>query len=171
MKILLTLFLLFISCLLFAGDVATFLADNNINITAPDTTTSHSSEIMFRYQESYTVGKQDAVRINNSQVWFIGGLGCRLLLGTLHTTKEELSSNHGMNIGLILGFLGTSLLALAVPGNNPKAMPCGIDPNGYRAGFYSETRSQNRISALTGGLIGTAAIYGYTMLKDDGNNN
>lgn len=92
-----------------------------------------------------THGRADAASTHRSGGWFWGGVGS----------------------GLLLSILGTGIITAVGASSDPqpKEVPAGYDPACYRDGYQSKAKSKNTVSALTGGLVGTAVwvlIYSAT---------
>ena len=81
-------------------------------------------------------GRADASSGHHSGGWFWGGVGS----------------------GLLLSLIGTGIITAVGASSDPqpKEVPAGYDPACYRDGYQSKAKSKNTISALTGGLVGTA---------------
>jgi len=88
------------------------------------------------YSSSYNNGYQDAATMHSTSGWMLGGVGS----------------------GLLLGLIGTGIIALAASGSEPGYIPENVDPMGYRAGYLKKSKSRNSGAAAVGGLIGTGVI-------------
>jgi hypothetical protein len=64
----------------------------------------------------------------------------------------------GVGSGLLLGLIGTGIITGAAASGRPQppTVPEGLDAACYREGYSGRAKSKNTVSALTGGLIGTA---------------
>ena len=62
--------------------------------------------------------------------------------------------------GLLLSIIGTGIITAVGASSHPepKEVPAGYDPACYRDGYESKAKSKNTVSALTGGLVGTAVL-------------
>lgn len=94
------------------------------------------------FGESYSKGIYDAKTMYSSQRWFMGGIAS----------------------GLFLPILGATMITLAAPETSPNAIPQNCEPMGYLEGFKKQTKLSNRGSALSGGVIGTAATIATVLL-------
>ena len=83
-------------------------------------------------------GRADAATGHHSGGWFWGGVGS----------------------GALLGLIGTGIITAVGASSDPqpKEVPAGYDPACYRDGYHSKAKSKNTMSALTGGLVGTAVF-------------
>ena len=86
---------------------------------------------------SRDTGRQDATTRHGSAGWFIGGVASGVLLGLIGT-------------GAIVG-------ASALTNPQPSTLPANTEEPCYRQGYTSKAKSKNVLSALFGGLAGTAA--------------
>jgi hypothetical protein len=85
---------------------------------------------------STAAGREDASR-HGIAGWFIGGVGAGVALGLIGT-------------GAIVG--GSALTS-----PQPRQVPAGMDEACYRDGYRGRSKNKNILSALLGGLTGTAA--------------
>lgn len=81
-------------------------------------------------------GNQDAGMMHNSGGWLAGGVGS----------------------GLLLSLIGTGIITAIAASSNPQPtmIPDGVDETCYRVGYNSKAKSKNTVSALVGGLAGSA---------------
>jgi len=66
----------------------------------------------------------------------------------------------GFASGVFLGLIGTAVTWAMANSSaaSVESIPEGVEPACYRDGYSSRARSTNTSSALTGGLLGTAAF-------------
>ena len=98
---------------------------------------------------SKTQGRADAGDQHGTVGWFVGGIGAGVGLGLIGT-------------GIILG--GT---ALSSP--KPATIKAGQEETCYRDGYKSKAKSKNLVSALLGGLVGTA-VWAVIYLSNNNDN-
>lgn len=103
--------------------------------------------------ESQIQGKVDAARLHSGASWFLGGVGSSILLGVVSSTPAS---------GLLLGFIGTGIStgAAAMTNPQPARVPTTTGQNSvcYVDGYMTKAKRENMLSALGGGLVGTAVI-------------
>lgn len=87
-------------------------------------------------QDDRIRGRSDASVMHGTTGWMLGGFAS----------------------GLVLGLIGTGVItAVAATGSpQPDLVPDTTDPSCYREGYSGKARSKNTVSALAGGLVGTA---------------
>lgn len=66
----------------------------------------------------------------------------------------------GLASGFFLGLIGTGIITAVASSSSPHAerTPSDVEQACYRDGYTSKAKNMNTMSALTGGLIGTAAL-------------
>lgn len=106
--------------------------------------TVHTLDIMqvAACPDSKLAGKTDADDQHGTVGWFVGGIGAGVGLGLIGT-------------GIIMG-----ITALSSP--KPSAIRAGQEEGCYRDGYKGTAKKKNLLSALYGGLVGSAvwtAIY------------
>jgi hypothetical protein len=87
-------------------------------------------------EKSRILGENAANSSHGTSGWFLGGVGSGVLLGLIGT-------------GIIVG-------ASAVSNPQPKYIPDQVDVQCYVNGYSKASKSKNIMSALVGGLAGTA---------------
>jgi hypothetical protein len=98
-------------------------------------------------REAEIQGSMDASAQHSTSGWFLGGVGS----------------------GVLLGLIGTGVITGAAALSNPKPEfpPAGFDQNCYMHGYSKKAKSKNTISALVGGLTGTAVfVFIYISAKN-----
>ena len=85
---------------------------------------------------STATGRQDASSRHGTAGWFLGGVGA----------------------GVGLGLIGTGIITAgsAFSGPQPQTIPDTVEEPCYREGYRSRAKNKNVVSALLGGLTGTA---------------
>lgn len=106
------------------------------NLVGGAVANNSSKSAYLPYSESYAKGIKDAKSFHSSGGYIIGGMAS----------------------GFLLGLIGTGIITLAAGGSDPSAIPPNCEPNAYLKGYHKQSKSSNKGAALTGGLIGTAAI-------------
>lgn len=88
------------------------------------------------YSSSYNRGIRDAESRHSTTGYFLGGVGS----------------------GIMLGLIGTAIIGIAAGGTSPDYIPNNVNQEGYISGYRKKAKSKNTLSAVGGGLLGTAVI-------------
>ena len=82
-----------------------------------------------------------------------------------HSTAGWLLSGVGCGVGL--GLIGTGIIVSgsALTSPQPKLLPNDVDEDCYKYGYRSKAKNRNLISALVGGLAGSAILLAILALN------